>query len=302
MHAAILPGLLLFLIVSGHPAVQKEPATAHNSNLTYNIYSPAGPPDFEMTPLYSSSQLDLELCLGMAITAASGQALHKDWESPLYSRTHTWVGGRGILLVAQSTGPQNMESRFFLWALIRMMDSMVQDNRCNSTAADLTWRGQPVGRLTIFRRRSTEHLEAPDSPKTISIPESTATRVGFDRTSLVHVEFFGREYQRSEVNMGTLAALIGVAQRVHGNPVSFLGSWDESPYTVYPIWFTKQRPSQLSKAMLVHGIMAAVNYQAERTDYRCLKGTLQKNEKDIAEGGFAVYPRHRVPGGNSDTA
>ncbi|KAG7007799.1 hypothetical protein G7Y79_00008g024370 [Physcia stellaris] len=306
MHVAILPGLvfMLLLVVSGHPTIHKEPATAPNSNLTYNNYSPAGPPDFQMTLLLQTpTRMRLDLCLGLALDVAFDQALHADWNSRIPERTKTWRY-HGVEITAQSArGVQNLESRFIHWAIIRMMDIMVHEKSCNTTFVDLKWRGEPVGKLTIINRRFPGHRKASGSPKTISMPESNETRVGVDGSRLEDVEFFGRENSMSEVVMGVLAGVIGVAERVHGNRVAFRGAWDGSPYTVYPIWFSTQRLSQLSKERLLVAMMAAIQYQRVRDDFRCLKGRLvDEDGKYIAEGGYAVNTRHTVPGGSSDTA
>ena len=295
MHVAIIPGLLLFMVVFGHPAVQKEPATAHNGNLTYNTYSPAGPPEFKMTPtLQTSTQLDQSWCLNGAIDLVMFQALQADWNGRLPDRTKIWTHF-GVQFIAQSTGAQNLETRFVFWATIRMMDSFVQQKSCNVTAADLTWRGEPVGRFSVIRHRSAPHGEALESPRTLSIP--------IDGTKLVDVAFFGRPNSVSELVMGMLAAFIAIAERVHGNRPAFVASWDNSPYTIYPIWFTTQRPSQLSKEKLIIAIYSAFQFQVQKDNTRCLKGKLvDRYGRYIAEGGLGVYPRHRVPGGSLDTA
>lgn len=87
-----------------------------------------------------------------------------------------------------------------------------------------------------------------------------------------------------------------------GTEISLTGFWEDSPYTIYPIWLSTQRPSQLSKESLL-AMMAAIRYQGVRNDFRCLKGILvDEGGKSIAEGGYTVNPRHTVPCGSSDTA
>ena len=292
MHLAILLNLLLSTTLAAdgldhreYREVNESKRSIHFDNLTHD-YSPTGPADFITTIHQGTTALDPEACLQLALGAVSAQVLEVDWQSRLPEFVTVWKAAQGPCFVAQSIGPQPMEQRFALWAIVRIMDRMVQENHYIASRADLSWRGSRIGVLSIVPKPSMGNHKAIHLP----VLENAATRLGSHGLSWEDIEYFGAKNSISEVFMGTLSSVIKAAERPDGNINSFVGEWRESPYSIFQIWWTTKRPTQLSKKILIASMVETMNYATQRKDYRCLKCVVRKHGQYIGEGGYAVYP------------
>ena len=296
MHLAILLKLLLRATMAASFLDHRELREVNGSNRSVHYdnlildYSPAGPADFVTNIHHSTTSFDPEACLQLALGAVSAQVLEADWNSRLPEFITIWETAQGPRFVAQSIGPQPMEQRFALWAIVRIMDQMVRRNHYVSSRADLTWRGSRIGVLSIVPNPSTENY------KVIRLPilANAATRLGSHGLSWEDIEYFGAKNSVSEVFMGTLSSVIKAAERPNGNVISFTGQWTESPYSIFQIWWTTERPSHLTKRILIASMVETINFATRRKDYRCLKCVVKRHGQYIGEGGYAVYPPRRV--------
>ena len=259
----------------------------HYGNLTHK-YSPAGPPDFHTTIKHGTVSLDPEVCLHLALGAVSAQVLDADWNSRLAEYITVWNAVQGLCIIAHSMGPRPMEQRFALWAIVRIMDQMVRGNHYVASEADLRWRGSRIGVVSIIPTPLTENH------KVIRLPvlEDAATRLGSHGLSWEEIEYFGAKNSISDVFMGTLSSMVRAAERPNGNVDSFVGEWTDSPYSVFQVWWTTERPSHLTKNILIASMVEIINYASRKKDYRCLKCIVRKHGQYIGEGGYAVYPPH----------
>ncbi|KAG6999497.1 hypothetical protein G7Y79_00034g069200 [Physcia stellaris] len=244
----------------------------------------------------------------MTVRAIAAQVLADDWswDSRLPQRNEIWADSSGIRLMFRSVGPQALERRFAVWTLIRAMDDMVQNNRYVVIAANVRWRGEVVGRMAIVPIISTDKHEAVDSPNDNLLGFSTSNDTGHakirlrdDDFSLESIVAFGRPHPMGEVIMGTLSAMVKIAERPDGNVLAFVGEWTASPYTVFPVWWTTQRPSQLSKKGIFWVLVKMSHAQIHTLDpdeWLCFNAILKDNGRYIGEGGSAVYPHLNDPG------
>lgn len=297
----VLLVLLLICVVAGSPPNQ---SASEHVEMTYS-YSPAGPADLDVTLSHGFLRFDPKVVLLMTLRAIARQVLSGDWDwdSRLLERNEIWAEPPGIQLLVQSMGPQFLERRFAVWTLVRVMDDMVQKNRYLVTAADVRWRGVVVGRIAFIPIRSIKKHEAVDSPNDSLLDFSTNNftaqakiRLTGDDISIESIERFGRPHSMGEVIMGTLAAMVRIAERPGGNVQAFVGGWTGSRYTVFPVWWTTQRPSQLSKKNIFLVLVQITHVQIDKNEYRCYKAILRNNGKYIGEGGSAIYPQLTDPG------
>lgn len=303
---AVLFLLLLISVVVGIPL--NHSASAH-VGVTYS-YSPAGPADLDVTLSHGFYRFDPKVVLLMTLRAIARQVLAEDWswDGRLLKRNEIWADPPGIQLLVQSMGPQFLERRFAVWTLIRVMDEMVQNDRYIVMAADVRWRGVVVGRIAIIPILSTDKHEAVDSPYDNLLDFSANNDTGHakirprgDDISIESIERFGRPHLLGEVIMGTLAAMVKIAERPGGNVQAFVGGWTGSRYTVFPVWWTTQRPSQLSKKSIFLVLVQMTHAQIDTNEYRCYKAILKNNGRYIGEGGNSVYPQLTDPGENLNT-
>ena len=296
MHLAVLLNLLLstylaadFLDPRELREVNELNGSVHHDILIYD-YSPAGPADFITIVHQGTTSLDPEACLQLALGAVSAQVLQADWNSRLPKFITIWEAAQGPHFVAQSIGPQPMEQRFALWAIVRILDQMVRRNHYVASKADLIWRGSRIGVVSIVPHPPME------KDKVIRLPvlEDSETRLGNHGLSWEDFEHFGAKNSVSEVFMGTLASVIRAAERSDGMVNSFIGEWDGSPYSVFQMWWTNKRPSQLTKKILIASMVETINYAIRSKDYRSLICVIKKRGEYVGEGGYVVRPPRTV--------
>ena len=296
MHLAIVLNFLLsinlaaaFVDHSELQEVNESNRSIHYDNLNHD-YSPAGPTDFITVIHQGTTSFVPEACLQLALGAVSAQVLQADWNSRLPEFITIWETAQGPCFVAQSIGPQPMEQRFALWAIVRIMDQMVRRNQYIASRADLSWRGSRIGVVSIVPNPSTENH------KVIRLPvlENAAARLESHGLSWEEIEYFGATKSASEVFMGALSSVIKAAERPNGNVLSFVGEWTESPYSIFQIWWTTGRPSRLTKRILIASMVETMNYATRRKDFRCLKCVIKQHGQYIGQGGYTVYPPHTV--------
>ena len=257
-------------------------STNNLGNLTYN-YSPAGLLEFVTAIDPGPHSLNPEDCLHIALETMTSQAV-RDWDSRLADRTMTWGRPPHMAIVAQSLTARPMEQRFAVWAIIRIMDQMVRINRYVEMNAALSWRGEGIGRLAFVRYPATgghDILRTPNS--TIS---RTMTELGGEGLTFELVRFFGPPNSMAEVFMGSIASIVRAGERHNGNVLSFTGLWTGSSYTIFQTWWTKDRPSRLSKQALILSMWKSTQYASEMKDYRCMQGAAKSDGRYIGEGGY----------------
>ena len=300
--------LLVFLLIPVAAGIPLNHSASEHVGTTYN-YSPAGPADLQVTLTHGSFRFDPKIVLQMALQVIAEQFLNEKWDSRLHERTETWGGPPGIRFLVKSIGLQFLERRFAVWALIRVVDHMVQNNCYLVTAADIRWQGVVVGRATTIPMLSTKKLEAMGLPNETAVGLSTKDvtrhakiRLTTDDINMDSIKWFGRLYSTGEVTMGTLAAMVKIAERPSGNVQAFVGEWAGSPYSVFPVWWTTQRPSQLSKRDIFKVLVQATHDLTKADDFRCFRAILKRNGEYIGEGGYAVYPQLAGSGESPDIA
>ena len=184
-----------------------------------------------------------------------------------------------------------MEQRFVFWGILSMVDRMVQTNRYWATTAEVFWRGSRVGaiRIQVAPLSSTKNSENIRLTKTLF--EISATNVGADAVNLESLHFHGPPNSMGEVFIGAIAAVISAAKRFSANDnlLAFEGSWPNSSYSIFQLWWTKDRPSRFSKNALLTAIVAAIGYATSMNDYRSLRCIVTNHELYIGEGGWGKY-------------
>ena len=292
--ALLVPFLLIFVVV----AIPLNHTALEQVGVTYS-YSPAGPADLHVTLSHGPYRFDPKDVLFMTLRAIGRQFLAGDWDwnSRLLERNEHWAGPPGIQLLIQSAGSQFLERRFAVWALIRIIDYMVQNGRYVVTAGDLRWRGVVVGRIAMIPTISPKKLDAVSLPDdnmagllAKNVTERAKNKLRADDISVEDIGWFGSHHPMGEVLMGTLAAMVKIAERPGGNVQAFVGEWTGSPYSVFPIWWTTQRPSQLSKKNIFLVLVQVAHVQLDKNEYRCYKAILKNNGRYVGEGGNTVYP------------
>ena len=205
-------------------------------------------------------------------------------------------------LVADSVNMQPMQQRVVVWTILRLIDHIIQTNNYVATAAQVLWRGETVGAVSIqimppgLSSKMEETIRLPDT-----LAKIASTEVGADALSFESVRYEGLPIPMEEVFRSGIAAVNTIAQLYRrGNTITqFSGNWPHTPNSVWHDWRTRDRPSRFHKNALLVSILTATNYAMDRHDYRALKGIVKNHGRYIGEGG---YGRHTALDDGSDVA
>lgn len=103
------------------------------------------------------------------------------------------------------------------------------------------------------------------------------------------VEVYGPPLPIEQVWMGAIAAAVRLFEMPDRPYEAFVGAWTGSPYTVFPTWWTTDRPSFLKREILIPSIVWATDLAKEK-DYRAMHCVMRtKNGLYMGEGGYRDY-------------
>lgn len=284
---------------SGHKDIISQ--TTHNGNLTYDP-SPIGPDDLDTLMHQSLVPFDKENCLHIAIAVVAQQAFTADWNSRLSQRRTEWIGPPGMRIVADSLNMRPLQQRDVVWTILRIIDHIIQTNNYVATLAQVLWRGEMIGAVSI---QIVPPGLSSKNDGTIRLPETLAdfasAEVGDDALSFESAQYEGLPIPMEEVFRSSIAAVNTVAQlyRRSDKIMQFSGNWPHTPNSVWHDWRTRNRPSRFHKNALLVSILTVTDYARERNDYRALRGIVKNHGRYIGEGG---YSRHTALEESSDVA
>ena len=291
MPLFLVLSLLLILPATAKPISNQSGQTIQNGNLTYDP-SPIGPDDLEIFVRQSRVPIDKENCLHVALGAVAKQALTSEWNSRLTERRITWTGPPGIRLVADSLYMQPMEQRVVVWTILRIIDHIIRANNYVATGAQVIWRGESIGVVSI---QIIPPGPSTDKGDTIRLPETLAeiavTEVEADALSFEAVRYEGNPIPMEEVFRSSIAAVNTISQvyRRNENIMQFSGNWPHTPNSVWHDWRSRVQPSRFHKNALLVSILTVINYAMERNDYRALRGVVKNHGRYCGEGGYSIH-------------
>ena len=270
-----------------------------NANGSLNLASrPWGPTDFAISTGYSSARIQREAVFALAVRVAADEAL-RDFEGRLSeARTVYQIPqAPSVVIAVASVGPyERVRRKFLLWAIARGMDRLIRDREYRASTFTMMWQGRFVGRVSFVAQRptATERAGLGPSHKDVVLTNLSTDRqvdfkaglVGADQLSFEY-QFWGELLYVSDIFMGTIGALIRLAELSEDNFDHFLG--DFQGYHAIWTWQSSLETSVLTKARIVQATLATVMYAFRMADYHEVKVVVRKGRQEIARGGYVGF-------------
>ena len=293
------------LAVVARPSRSRTRDEINNTNHTISndgtLYSPSGPPELVTRFIDRLQPLDVRLTLEAVFGAIARQSLTVDWNSRFRDPSFVFNGDNGHKILVQAATSEPMEQRFAIWALVRLMDEMVRNDRFFATQAVMHWRGNSIGSVSIGRDRFGDMGSNSFLPGIELKTLNTSSNVGANRVSFEDVEFLGTPNPMPHVFIGSIVSLVQAYERPHSSSV-FNGNWPDAPYSIFQAWWSPKRSSLIYKEVLLRAIVAALEYADVRENWRCSKGVIRIKGRDVAEGGMTRFARYTDRNGSQNMA
>ena len=202
-----------------------------------------------------------------------------------------------VMIAVASVGPyQRVRRKFLLWALARGIDRLIKDQEYRALTITMTWQGRFVGRVSFIAQNSRvkENAQLETAYKDVVLTNSLTDRqvdlkagpVGADQLSFDY-EFWGDTLYMSDVFMGTIGAMIRLAQQSEHNFDQFAGNYPG--YDCIWTWHSSLETSVLTKARIVQAMLATVMHAVRQPDYHEVKVVVRKGTQEIARGGYVGH-------------
>ncbi|KAL8782266.1 MAG: hypothetical protein Q9213_005540 [Squamulea squamosa] len=295
MYFIFLFGYLLAIVqpaCAGPPASDVPSSIVLEPNLNNSLAyppPPAGPSEFAIQVSHSTTRFLWNKLLISTVHLA-GQLALGDWTDPMSQARSTYRDPSypQLVIAIASAGSTPLQRRFVLWGLARFTDHMVRHNQFVACQAQLFWRGSPIGSIRFIhlggpRARSIDGSEnVNETAEMVARSDENNNELSWDYT------FYDRKLEPIDIYMGSIAALVQVAERPKDNIDSFVGSWPQGYFRCIQWWLSEPRgqPSVFSKADLVKSMIEAVDEGVARKDTRQVKIVVKRGARDIAKGAL----------------
>ena len=297
VKAAPSPNLGHLDLPSGyHNITAQSPFHANGSLLLAS--PPWGPADFTISTGYRSALIQREAVFALAVRVAADEAL-RDFEGTLSEARAVYQIPQypSIMISVASVGPyQKVRRKFLLWAIARGMHRLIEDQEYRASTFTMMWQGRFVGRMSFVapRLRAQERAGVGTAYQDVVLTNSLTDRqadlkastVGADQLSF-NFELWGDTLYMSDVFMGTIGALIRLAEQNEHTIDHFVGNYPG--YDAIWTWHSSLATSVLTKARIVQAMLATVMYALRVADYHEVKVIVRKGTEEIARGGYVSH-------------
>lgn len=235
----------------------------------------------------------------LAVNAVAEEALH-DFDGPLAQARMIYRMPQYLhfVIIVSSTGPdQRVLRKHLYWTIARGMNQLVVDDHFQASTFTMVLRGQRVGTVFFVSSEPRAKIAGLGTGYTDVILDSAGPALQADNTAVSMVstdrlsftyEFHGELLSLKDIFMGTLGALIHLAEQENHNFNVFVGSFPG--YDAFHTYFAQSRPSTLSKPFISASLLASATYAFQRRNYHELRVTIKNNGREIAHGGYFGRP------------
>lgn len=319
--------LMSFLLVSSVKAITEvdllnatssdhTPTSSSASSLTLptSLSPPWGPPEFDYTSRISRLPIRREAVFMVALTVLRKEA-PLDFNGRLSTARVTYGNPQypDFTIAVESIAPNRRVFRkHLLWMLARALNKMIKDGFFAATFS-MTWRtlrlgtvkfiaenprarealgvGADAGAGAEYQNRilndTTSLLQRPSSANNHTVLTNVSANGANNNELEFYYSFGARLMSMQDVVMGSVGALIGLAEedRDHVYQQFFVGSYPR--YHAFLIYNPVELPSQLNKLLLAEAIVETVFHANGIPNWHEVGNLVTFNGRELARGGYS---------------